>query len=101
MAELRVHNLAISLDGYVAGPDQGPDNPIGAGGMRLHEWVFASRYGREMSGAEGGTEGVDNDYLTAGDERITSPSPRSAELPPETRRGSHPLPGASLPISHA
>jgi dihydrofolate reductase len=30
--------MSISLDGFVAGPDQGPDNPVGAGGLRLHEW---------------------------------------------------------------
>jgi dihydrofolate reductase len=63
MSKLRVHNLAISLDGYVAGPNQGPDNPLGEGGMRLHEWVFATKYG----GNEGGETGIDNDYLAAGD----------------------------------
>jgi dihydrofolate reductase len=34
--------ISISLDGYVAGPNQSIDNPIGEGGMRLHEWVFAA-----------------------------------------------------------
>ncbi|PZS28836.1 MAG: 5-amino-6-(5-phosphoribosylamino)uracil reductase [Pseudonocardiales bacterium] len=33
--------IAMSLDGFVAGPNQSLDNPIGEGGMRLHEWVFA------------------------------------------------------------
>ena len=33
-------NIAISLDGYVAGPEQSEENPIGIGGMRLHEWLF-------------------------------------------------------------
>jgi dihydrofolate reductase len=32
--------MSISLDGYVAGPDQGMDNPLGIGGMSLHEWHF-------------------------------------------------------------
>jgi dihydrofolate reductase len=40
MSELRVHNFSMSLDGYAAGPDQGPDAPLGVGGERLHEWVF-------------------------------------------------------------
>jgi dihydrofolate reductase len=31
-------HMSISLDGFVAGPDQGPDDPIGTGGLRLHEW---------------------------------------------------------------
>lgn len=39
MTKLRF-NIAISLDGYVAGPNQSEENPIGVGGMRLHEWLF-------------------------------------------------------------
>lgn len=42
VSELRVHNLSISLDGYAAGPDQRPDQPLGAGGELLHEWIFPS-----------------------------------------------------------
>jgi dihydrofolate reductase len=34
--------IAISLDGYVAGPRQSTDDPLGIGGERLHEWMFAS-----------------------------------------------------------
>ena len=41
MARLRVHNFAMSLDGYVAGPNQSLEHPLGVGGERLHEWVFA------------------------------------------------------------
>ncbi len=33
-----VCHLSISMDGFIAGPDQGPDDPIGVGGFRLHEW---------------------------------------------------------------
>ena len=33
--------ISVSLDGYVAGPSQGPDDPLGEGGLRLHEWLFA------------------------------------------------------------
>jgi dihydrofolate reductase len=40
MTELRVHNFSISLDGYGAGPAQGPGNPLGVGGELLHEWLF-------------------------------------------------------------
>jgi dihydrofolate reductase len=39
VTKLRLH-IAISLDGYVAGPDQSEEDPIGVGGMRLHEWLF-------------------------------------------------------------
>jgi dihydrofolate reductase len=67
MPKLRVHNLAISLDGYVAGPNQGPDHPLGEGGMRLHEWVFATPHANPEATIE---PGVDDDYLAAGDRGI-------------------------------
>ncbi|MFQ6395053.1 dihydrofolate reductase family protein [Nocardia sp. KC 131] len=68
MPKLRVHNIAISLDGYVAGPNQGIDNPLGEGGMRLHDWAFATKYGRSMGGEDAdGDTGLDNDFLMAGD----------------------------------
>jgi dihydrofolate reductase len=66
MPKVRVHNIAVSLDGYAAGPDQSLDNPLGVGATRLHEWVFATRFGRSMLGEEGGSEGVDNDFLERG-----------------------------------
>src|SRR5258708_35427920 len=67
MSKLRVHNFAISVDGYGAGPLQSLDNPLGVGGPRLHEWVFATRYGRRMIGEEGGGGGIDGRFLGAGD----------------------------------
>lgn len=42
MPKLRVHNFSVSLDGYGAGPDQGPDDPLGVGGPRLHDWILAT-----------------------------------------------------------
>ncbi|MCW3001907.1 MAG: bifunctional deaminase-reductase domain protein [Conexibacter sp.] len=44
----------MSLDGFVAGPDQSVDDPIGKGGMRLHQWVFGTDSWREQHGLEGG-----------------------------------------------
>jgi dihydrofolate reductase len=44
----------MSLDGFVAGPDQSVENPLGIGGMRLHEWVFPVRAWRAMHGEPGG-----------------------------------------------
>lgn len=35
--------LSVSLDGFAAGPDVGPDAPLGRGGERLHEWMFAGK----------------------------------------------------------
>ena len=39
MSKLRCH-ISISLDGFVAGPNQSEENPLGAGGERLHDWVI-------------------------------------------------------------
>jgi dihydrofolate reductase len=67
MPKLRVHNLAMSLDGFVAGPHQSLDDPLGVGGERLHHWVFPTQAWLEMQGEEGGDEGIDNDFIRAGD----------------------------------
>lgn len=64
--KLRVHSFAISLDGYGAGPNQSPENPLGAGGTALHEWVFATRTFRQMHGGPGGATGVDDDFAARG-----------------------------------
>jgi dihydrofolate reductase len=53
MAEVRAE-ISMSLDGYVAGPDQGRENPLGVGGEALHEWVFPLKAWREPHGEEGG-----------------------------------------------
>lgn len=66
MPKLRVHSFAISLDGFGAGPNQDRDNPLGVGGMALHEWVFATRTFRRMHGNDGGTTGVDDDFAARG-----------------------------------
>ena len=70
MPKLRVHNFSISIDGYGAGLDQNVNNPLGVGGPHLHEWVFETRFGREMQGMGGGDEGLDNQFLIKGDESI-------------------------------
>ena len=51
----------MSLDGYVAGPNQSVANPLGEGGEKLHEWAFAVRTFRERHGMEGGATGPDDD----------------------------------------
>jgi dihydrofolate reductase len=46
--------LAVSLDGYVAGPDQSLEDPLGKGGMDLHRWLFELDAWRSREGEEGG-----------------------------------------------
>jgi len=70
MPKLRVHNFSISLDGYAAGPDQSRENPLGVGGTRLHEWVFATEAAREMHGMERGANDLDDTFVARGTEGI-------------------------------
>ena len=53
MSKLRF-KISLSLDGFVAGPSQSVDNPLGIGGMRLHQWVFPLTFWRAMHGLQGG-----------------------------------------------
>jgi dihydrofolate reductase len=53
MSRLRFR-ISMSLDGFVAGPNQSVDDPLGVGGMRLHEWVFPLAVWRTMQGMDGG-----------------------------------------------
>jgi len=53
MSRFRCH-ISISLDGFVAGPNQSDENPLGEGGERLHDWVVSLAAWREPHGREGG-----------------------------------------------
>jgi dihydrofolate reductase len=55
--------ISISLDGYVAGPNQSTENPIGEGGMRLHEWAFATDAWNEAHDQEGGRRSADSEVV--------------------------------------
>jgi dihydrofolate reductase len=70
MSRLRVHCFAISLDGYGAGPNQDRDNPLGVGGPALHEWVFRTRTFQQLHGKDGGTTGIDDDFVARGFDNI-------------------------------
>ena len=59
MSKVRVH-ISTSLDGYVAGPNQSEENPLGEGGEGLHDWLVALKAWRESAGMDGGDEGVSN-----------------------------------------
>lgn len=70
MPKLRVHSITMSLDGYVAGPGQSRDNPLGVGGERLHEWMLATRTARHIMGMDGGETGLDDDFVARGEAGI-------------------------------
>lgn len=94
MAKLRAHNIATSLDGYMAGPGQSRETPLGAGGEELHTFFWQTRYGRARLGESGGSEGVDDDFMRRGDENIGATimgrnmfGPIRGPWPDETWRG--------------
>jgi dihydrofolate reductase len=70
MSKLRVNNFALSLEGYGAGPRQDSDNPLGVGGERLHEWFHPTRTFKAMTGEQGGSSGVDDDFARRGMENV-------------------------------
>lgn len=61
MALARVHNFSVSLDGLGTGEGLTLEAPFGHAGHRLHEWMFATRWGRqEVFGQSGGAAGIDD-----------------------------------------
>src|SRR6516162_5274286 len=60
MTRARIHNLSISLDGFATGEGQRAGAPMGHAGRRLHEWMFATRFGAPIVGAAAGSEGTDD-----------------------------------------
>jgi hypothetical protein len=43
MSKLRAESFTVSIDGYGAGPNQSLENPLGVGGVSLHQWALATR----------------------------------------------------------
>jgi len=68
--------LTMSLDGFIAGPNDGPERPLGEGGMRLFDWYSSG----------------DTEYRMPGSEMVFMVSPQSAEL----LREAHGKMGASV-----
>ena len=62
MGQVRI-DISASLDGFVAGPNQTLEQPLGEGGEQLHEWVIALKAWREPHGMPGGDTGPDNDMV--------------------------------------
>jgi dihydrofolate reductase len=72
MSRVRVHNLSISLDGYAAGRDMSEEDPMGIGGMALHQWALATRAFHAQHGDAGAGQGdtLEDALIEAGVEGI-------------------------------
>jgi len=66
MPKIRVHNFSLSADGFGAGPNQDLNNPLGIGGMAVHEWFFPTNVFQQMIGNASGETGLDNDFASKG-----------------------------------
>ncbi|MBO0789194.1 MAG: dihydrofolate reductase, partial [Actinobacteria bacterium] len=64
MSLVRAHNIAVSLDGFGAGADQGPEAPFGHAGQRLAGWQMDTRTFHAMTGQEGGSTGIDDAFAS-------------------------------------
>jgi len=62
MGKVRL-DITVSLDGYVAGPNDGPDQGLGEGGERLHDWVYELASWRGPHGLEGGDTNASSEVL--------------------------------------
>jgi dihydrofolate reductase len=62
MSEVRVHNFAVSLDGFATGEGQSLEAPFGHAGTRLVDWAFHTQTFRAMFGTPGGGTGVDEAF---------------------------------------
>jgi dihydrofolate reductase len=78
MSKLRVCAFGIAIDGYGAGPGQDLANPMGVGGMALHQWVFGTKtfqrihgdFAGSLIGDQPGRGGVDDDFAARGFENV-------------------------------
>jgi dihydrofolate reductase len=69
MSKVRAH-ISTSLDGYVAGPNQSMENPLGEGGESLHDWLIELKAWREEHGREGGEENASSAILEEENENV-------------------------------
>lgn len=58
-----ISDMSMSLDGFIAGPNDGPENPLGEGGERLHQWLYDLASWRERHGIAGGKTNIDAEVL--------------------------------------
>ena len=62
MSKVRAE-ISVSLDGYVAGPNQTMEQPLGQGGEQLHDWLVALKAWRQQHGMEGGEENASSPVI--------------------------------------
>jgi dihydrofolate reductase len=70
VTRFRVSAFGLSVDGFGAGVEQTVDNPMGVGGLAMHQWAFETKTFRQMHGKEGGGTGVDEEFAARSFENV-------------------------------
>jgi dihydrofolate reductase len=70
MSFARVQFFSVSLDGFGTGEGQSLETPFGHAGERLHEWMFVTRWWRQVVGEPGGSSGLDDTFLQLHDHGV-------------------------------
>ena len=84
MSKVRAH-ISTSLDGYVAGPNQSQQYPLGEGGEGLHDWVVRLKVWRELHSLEGGEENASTTVLAEETANVGSEIMGRGKFGPATR----------------
>jgi hypothetical protein len=79
MSNVFIH-LGLSLDGYIAGPNRGPKNPLGDGGPSIHAWLFGQRAFRQHLQLGDDGETAVNQRLTFGRRPAAKPNAAPSSL---------------------
>ncbi|WP_394552612.1 dihydrofolate reductase family protein [Agromyces sp. MMS24-JH15] len=84
MSKVVVQNFSVSLDGFATGEGLSFEAPFGHAGMRLHEWMIATKYGSSIVGAETGSLGVDHAFAARHDVGVGAEIMGRGKFTPET-----------------
>ncbi|MFN2419756.1 MAG: dihydrofolate reductase family protein [Candidatus Limnocylindria bacterium] len=84
VSKVRVH-ISTSLDGYVAGPNETMENPLGEGGEALHDWAVVLKAWRELQGMEGGEENASDALVREENENVGAEIMGRGKFGPPTR----------------
>jgi dihydrofolate reductase len=84
MSKVRAH-ISVSLDGYVAGPNETQEEPLGEGGEQLHEWMFTLKEWLEPHGKEGGEDNASNAVMAEGNANVGAEIMGRGKFGPATR----------------
>ena len=73
-------DIGMSLDGFVAGPNAGPHNPLGDGGTLIHQWLYSLETWRERQSLAGGETNPDDEVVKEAYARVGAYTSRAGRI---------------------